>query len=226
MVTDMDHTLSPEDRIRGEMLMHRADDLTEFRALTSPFVGVGIALTHSEYFVTAAVLAEIYTDYKDGSDARKGADILGVETSVDGAIEDPKADKILANSLMLGHLCRFVRRKDPVGAAIVAGNYFISRRRDDNMQNDRDLAIEHGVDPKAIPINKLKFLLQMVGNTMLSSPLSRNKRIRMIGLSALSGGTAIGLVGERIFRRRVQNAIKLEEQTQAEACPYAVSTTP
>lgn len=225
MVTDMENTLSPEQFAHGMARMQFGNRLTALRAIASPFVGASLALTESEYVATGFILGGIYTDYKDGSEARAGAEILGIETTIEGAIADPAADKIMANSLMLGHVIRSLRRMDPVGAVIVAGNYVVTKRRDEQMQHDRDLALEHGVDPKAIPINKLKFALQMIGNTVLSSPFSRNRRVRLIGLSALSGGTAVGLVGERIFRHRVLNAIEQNNQNRAEACPYAVPGT-
>jgi phosphatidylglycerophosphate synthase len=221
----MTNAPSAADQIRGEALMRRADDLTAFRQDTSPIIGLALAVTDSEYLTTAAILGEVYTDYKDGSEARKGAAILGVETSIEGAIEDPKADKTLANSLMLGLIVRFIRHKNIPDAAVVAANYIASKNRDRNMQENRDLALEHNLDPKALPINKVKFLAQMVGNLLLSSPFSRNKRVKQIGLTALTGGTIIGIVGERIFRNKVHKAIQKNELKWALECPDTLPAT-
>ena len=221
----MNSVPSIEEQIRGRELMQHAHELTAFREDTSPIIGVALAVTDSTYLTTGAILYEVYTDYKDGEEARRGAALLGTETSVEGALNDPAADKTLANSLMLGHMVRFLRQRNPLGAAILAANYIASKQRDAKMKDNRELAVEYGLDPKAIPINKVKFAAQMAGNLLLSSPFSRKKLIRRVGFSALTGGTLVGMVGERLFRNRVRKAIAEKEFALAANCPDTLSAS-
>lgn len=208
--------------MRGVYLMERANRWTALRHDTSPIVGFAIAATDDTIWTSIATAAEIYSDYKDGKDARAGAALLGIETSLEGALSDPEADKVLVNSIMIGLFARYIRHRDFAGAAVVGANYYVSRWRDGNMEKNRALALLNNVDPKAIYINKVKTALQLASELALTGPASRNKACRNIGLVALSCGTALGVIGERVFRGRVKKAILKDEIAWARACPDTI----
>src|SRR5690606_38510065 len=99
------------------------------------------------------------TDALDGIDARKGAALLGTETTPAGAISDPAADKKLTNGLLLGLTGRFIRQRDYLSASVVVSNYVITQLRDKRMARNRQLISDYGLNPdelKAKKINKIK----------------------------------------------------------------------
>ncbi len=218
----MSEGLSSEDRQRGQHLMARANALTDFRIESAPVLGAIIAATNESWITTAAFGVEAYTDWQDGNDARKGAKILGIVTTIAGAIKDQKADKDLVNNVLLGLTARFIRQDDYTSSAILGANYAVLRWRDKKMAEDRQLALEHGIDPKAILINKVKTDFLLGGEAILSSPPAKNRLYRTIGLGVLTAGTALGVAGERIFNRRVRRQLLLNQLKQAAACPDVI----
>jgi len=195
-------------RAQGEMHIRRAHAYTEFRRCSAPIVGAIVAATDENWLVTIAVAADMATDGLDGRDARKGAKILGIPTSPEGAVEDPKADKALADNLMRGLVSRYLRQKDFGSAAIMGINLGVSHWRDGKMAENRRLIEETGVNSdalKAIPINKLKTATQMAAS--LAALQSSDKRTRRAAVWAFTAGTLIGVIGERQYHTRVQKLI-------------------
>lgn len=211
-----------QDAERGTYLMARADRLTAFRARSAPILGALLAVTDEGWVTTAAIAGEGYTDWQDGHDARAGAELLGIETTVEGALEDPAADKKLVNSLCLGLAVRFFRQGDYGGTAVLAANYAVTQWRDRRMAEDRLAAQASGVSPKAIVINKAKTAFQLVGEGMLASPLAKKRFYRSVGLGVFSTGTALGVAGQQIFRNRVRNHIRAARTQNAASCPDKV----
>lgn len=207
----------------GEYLMRRADMWTRVRKETSPILGAVIAGTDASWITTVAFIGEVATDTLDGLDARAGAKLLGIETTVKGALADPEADKILVNCTELGLGARFLRSGDYKSFGVLAVNYVVSQRRDNNMAVDRSLAALYGYDPKAILPNKIKTGFQLTGLGILVSPKSEDLRWRHLGLGIITAGTVLGIVGQRMYRHRVRNYAAAKHEESALACPDEIT---
>ncbi|GAC1386592.1 MAG: hypothetical protein NVS1B7_4060 [Candidatus Saccharimonadales bacterium] len=196
---------------KGTQLLTRANQLTKFRSITSPYLGIATACLNESWMVCAADVAEITTDILDGHEARRGAHLLGTETTAEGATDDPKADKRFINAKLGGLGIRYLRQRDFTAASIVGVNLGISLYRDRKMEQDRSLVKLYNCNPevlKASKINKSKMAIQTAGVIMLSSPLTREKSLRKRGLAILTVGTVFGLAGEAAYRRTVHRLIK------------------
>lgn len=194
---------------KGIMYVERAHELTHFRSEVSPYIETVIATTDEDLAVTALVASVMATDGADGYYARKGAALLGVPPSEKGAVEDPEADKQLANAIMRGLIARWCRQKDFGSAVIMAVNLAASHWRDKRMSENRALVTEAHLDPqmlKAIPTNKLKTALQMKASLVAMS--SSKGRTRRRALRTFMAGTLTGIAGEYQYRRNVQKLLK------------------
>lgn len=220
----MTHYPSEGDISQGLALIEEADRLTQLRYDLSPILGIGLALTDSTVLTSIVSAQLIVTDWEDGKKARQGAELAGTETTLDGAINDPAADRRLSLSSTIGLAARFFRQGNYGGSAIMTANATAGIWRERRMKINRALALEHKLDPKAIAINKAKFALIMTGNFVLGSPLTKNRTCRRLGFAALSAGTAVGIIGERVFRNRISNAIAAKDNSIAEQCPYTVAS--
>lgn len=197
-------TLDPDHVTeRGEALIRRADRLTHLRATLSPYLGEAVALTDEHWATSGANALMLYSDWADGHKARKGSDMLGIPTTTEGAIKDPKADKIFINSMLGGLASRYVRQGDFLSAGIVGINFVATIIRDRNIAADRTFALSHDLDPKAIPINKLKMDFQAIGIQVLTTPYAKQAKVRRAALGVLTLGTCVGIYGQRTFRRKL-----------------------
>ncbi|GEM_PF-5477895 len=204
----MNQTRNNEQRHRGTLLMDAADALTNFRYHTGPCFDVMIGATDENPVVTAAEAIEVFTEAADGSLARRGAKLLGVPTRPEGAVKDPQADKRFANAIMRGLVVRFIRQKDYTSAAVAASNFVVSQWRDARMAADRQRVQNSRIDPealKAIKINKTKTALQLTAS--LAATHYRDRRVRRGALLLMSLGTAVGVAGEYIYRRKINELI-------------------
>lgn len=204
----MHRDIDEATRLRGEAYIKRAHDLTHLRSDISPYVETVIASTDEDLAVTALVAGIMATDGGDGYYARKGAALLGIPTSAEGAVEDPEADKRLVNAIMRGLIARWCRQGDFRSAAIMSVNLAASHWRDERMAKNRALVTESGLDSgmlKAIPTNKFKTALQMESVLVAMSSQGRTRRK---ALQAFTAGTFTGMVGERQYRRNVHKLLK------------------
>lgn len=205
MEFSFDMHLDPATTARGEMFIRWAFKATNLRADSAIPLGLAVATTDENWPVAIAAAGSMATDAVDGMLARKGATMLGIDTSSEGAVKDPQADKDLMNGLMAGLCFRYLRQLRPLSAAVVGANYLASQYRDRRMSEDRALVVSHQLDPKqlkAIHINKAKMGIQSAAVEALISPLTRKTPYRVKALAVLSLGTATGWIGERIFRQR------------------------
>jgi len=194
---------------KGTAYVERAHGLTQFRSDVSPYIETAIAATEEDLAVTALVAGVMATDGADGYYARKGAALLGVPPSEEGAIKDPEADKQLANVIMRGLIARWCRQRDFGSAAIMAANLAASHWRDKRMSENRVVVTESHLNPqmlKAIPTNKLKTALQMKAGLVAMS--SNKGRTRRRALWTFTAGTLTGIAGEYQYRRNVQKLLK------------------
>ncbi len=208
---------SPEQQ-RGYDLINRGHMLTKFRHDTSPLLGAYIAVSDENHATTAIHAGEIITDWLDGRYARAGSEILGIDTSERGKIDDPKADKRLVGSVILGLTARYARRGDRAGATICAANALVDYWRNKRMDESRALAISVGISPGATKINKAKMALQSSGELILTSKAAKKPLVRNIGLAAMSIGTGIGIIGRHQFHKSVLD----RQQLNAAACPDTI----
>jgi len=210
----------------GEFLMRRADRLTKFRSETSPALGAILGGTDEMWETTILFGAEVLSDGLDGMDARAGAKLLGIETTDQGAIDDPAADKVLVNSTLLGLGSRYLRRQDYLGFGVLSLNYAVNKWwRDPRMAENREEALKIGYDPKAILSNKAKTAILLSGLGILVCPLAKQEQYKKIGLGLVSLGTITGIAGEKVFRRRVQNHKHALSAEMTAACPDKVTVS-
>jgi phosphatidylglycerophosphate synthase len=198
--------------VRARELQNTADRLTDFRALSAPFIGAAIAVTNSELLLTGIASGSAATDAADGIYARRAEAILGRPVSTDGNEADPAADRKFVYSMLGGLVVRLLRRGHPEQAAIVATNIAASIIRNDRMAITRSRIAEYNIwqqhvnpqnpeliSSKAIGINKVKTLLHKTAGLVLISPLSRRPKIRTAAIFGLTVGTILGEIGERMF---------------------------
>lgn len=200
------------DRERGEAHIARAHALTEFRRQSAPPVEA-MAAGNGNVLAAVATGAVMTTDAFDGRYARQGAELLGIPTSPEGALEDPRADKAVVDGIMRGLLARYIRQRNYLSALVMGANLAASHWRDGNMAKDRALVEEHGVDSemlKAISTNKTKAAGQMVAG--LAAIGSDNARVRRGALGAFSAATFTGIIGERQYRNRIHKLIKSKQR--------------
>lgn len=219
----MGETINELRQKTGELLIWGGNVATKFRDKTSPYYGVYVALTEESLESTIFYGVEVASDGLDGTLVRSGSKLLGIDTTDEGAIADPKADKKLVNSTELGLVFRYIRHQDYTGFAVLAVNYVVSKWRDQRMQNDRDLALQMDYDPKAIGVNKVKSGLQFLGQSILVSRLAKQELYKKIGLGIISAGTILGVVGENIYRGRVQSHMYAIDAAIAAGCPDEVA---
>ncbi len=196
-----------EIQMRGEQLMRDANALTAFRAETAPYLGGWIAVSNDSWptaWPTSLFTAiELYTDWADGYKARKGSAMRGVETTLQGALEDPRADKRFINSMLGGLSVRYLRQGDFFAAAMVGANLAATAVRDKAMNDDREFAVKNNLNPKAIPINKLKMDFQAVAVLALTTPFARRHRFKYASIGMMTVGTLVGNYGQRVFRKKL-----------------------
>lgn len=207
------------DEQHGHDLVNRAHLLTKFRHDSSPVLGAYIAVADENHVTSVIHAAEVVTDWLDGYYARAGSKILGIDTTERGKIEDPKADKRLVGSVLLGLTVRYARRKELFASSVCGVNAVVDRWRNQKMENSRALALETGVSPGAININKAKMALQSGAELLLTSTAAQKPVIKKLGLTALSMGTAVGVIGQMKFHRMVL----AQQNSNALACPYKLA---
>lgn len=205
---------SPEQH-SAELYQSLGDGLTNAREQLAPVVGGALALTEPNWPVTAFAALTQLTDMADGRLVRKAAALRGYGIQTDGAEQDPRADRKLTNAEIGGLAIRALRAGDTRAGAVLGANLLVSQWRNTRMEQNRQAIKDNGLDPhelRAIKINKTKMWLQSLALTTLASPLSRHKKVRTGALITLSAGTATGVIGERIFRNRVQRLIAGPQQ--------------
>lgn len=206
---------TPANEKRGHELINRAHMLTKFRHESAPALGAYIAISDESHVTSAIHTAEVVTDWLDGYYARAGANILGIETTEKGKIDDPKADKRLVGSVLLGLTVRYARRGDWRSAAVCGANSAVDTWRNKRMDNSRAAALKNGVSPAAITINKAKMAIQASAELLLTSKAARGPKAKTLGLVALTVGTTIGVAGQLKFHRNVMQ----QQRANALACP-------
>lgn len=194
-------------QLRGEQLIREANALTAFRAVTAPYLGSWVAASNdtwpTAWPTTLFTAYELYTDWADGYKARKGSAMRGIETSIQGALDDPRADKRFINSMLGGLSTRYLRQGEFLEAAFVGANLLATIARDKAINDDRDFALNNALNPKAIPINKLKMDFQAIAVLALTTPYAKHRRFRRAFLGIMTVGTVVGLYGQRVFRKKL-----------------------
>lgn len=76
------------------------------------------------------------------------------------------------------------------------------------MERHRRRAREHGVNPDAIQINRIKTGAIAMTDTVLLSPLANNQTIRRGALVGRTAATIIGVLGEQQFGSHIDASIE------------------
>ena len=195
---------------RAELYQQLGDGLTNAREQLAPVVGGAIAATEPNWGVAAFAALTQLTDMGDGYFVRKAAALRGYGIQTDGAEQDPRADRKLTHAEIGGLAIRALRSGDKQSAAVLGANLLVSQWRNQRMEQNRQAIKDNDLHPhelRANKINKAKMWLQSLALTTLASPLARHKTVRNGALLTLSAGTATGVVGERVFRSKVQRLL-------------------
>lgn len=192
-----------EDLARGLQLRDRANTKTVLRSELAPVLGLSLAFessTTDAIAITAFTAFLEWTDFTDGHDARVAAELLGEDTTLEGAQDDHLADKKKFYSQMLGLIARsLVTDRDMGQAAFVGLNTSVQATRDYFMNKTRDEAIEEGIDPKARIFGKAKGLFNGLGagaHTLAPAlPENQRKVLSRTGNIFLGLGTVASLAG-------------------------------
>ena len=187
-----------------------ADKDTLFRDEHAEMIGHLVAETDPDWSVTAAVAGAIITDKTDGLWAKTARKVRGYDIATDGGHLDPLADHKLLEGLLTGLICRAERLGDMRATVRLKDNLYRTRARNHSMDENRRKIHETDVDNRELranTFNKAKMVLQSLGGLALSSPFSKNRYFKFVSLLAISAGTKSSEIGERKFRKKVDQLV-------------------
>lgn len=186
---------SPEDQ--AEYLRANADALCDMRSETAILIFDHITRTPSyrSWALTGVVAGLFATDKIDGTWARRAAEILGTETTAEGAKKDERADKRLCHAIFAGIAVRETLNGNVAYGALIGGADGLMAARDHVVGQYRDRGIELGVDGKARSGGKAKLVVLGATATLAVSPLANRHSDHILGATGQVIASAAMLAG-------------------------------
>lgn len=221
--------IDPRNALLAERLRFVGDLMTDVRHDFAPALGVAIAFistvesdpeyekerslmetisgNQSSMLVTLSAIGMSATD-AEGKLFREATELDGKPSTIEGGERDHKADKELLYYMLGGLAIRRIEQEDYTSAAIMLAALGINIIRDNEQQKVREEAIEAGVDPKAIRINKVKTLIQLSAAVFATTKIAETGIARHITHAGLAIGAGFSLVGHLIFRNHIHSEIE------------------
>ena len=200
----------PFREIIADRMQASADKDTFFRSDTATTLGSLIENTDPEWDVTDATIRILLSDMTDGFWARGAKKVRGYDKPTAGAAEDPAADHKIIDEILSGLILRAYRRDDFDTSLNLSQIQFRSRRRNALMDDNRQRIQRSSLDQRelrASALNKFKFLGQAIGCVILTTPATKHAIVDRTGKAILKLGTKCGDVGEKQFKKKIDNRL-------------------
>lgn len=192
--------ITPAEARRAHRLQASADALCDLRSETAPALFGYIVATpnYRSWPLAGLVGAYFASDKLDGIWARRAAEILGTETTPEGAKKDERADKRLCHAIFAGVAVREALNGNKAYAAAIGGSDTVMAARDYIVGRYRERGAELGIDGRARSGGKIKLATLAVTATYAVSPAADPDKLLGIAGPIIAGtgmlaGTALSV---------------------------------